>query len=330
MTDGAHPGSLVVEWSPEEDQRGSVLTAVQPGVVVLTRSALHTAQTLDLLSILGDRFELAAPRSLEWELRTELDKAEREVAAGVSTLMPGGPGFQMQEVEANSPMLVRRRDNLQALVSWLESSVTVKPRPLSMVFDTGSDEGNMRELIGHSSFDAVALTLDLDGALYADDIGLRRVLIQQKRARSFSTIALVQALAGRQALTPADRDALLLRLINTNCSYVLPTTDLLIAAVSQPLPMTVASLQRAFALLATVPTPQAARMAGATLKAFALRQFTAVPIEVLVDLVLKAMHSRASMPLCVHLLMQAVEFEFRLLPIDRERVRRACAAASKP
>ncbi len=330
MIDGTHPGSLVVEWSPEQDQRESVLVAVQPGVVVLTRSALHTAQTLDLLSILDDRFELTAPRSLDWGLRTELEKAEREVAAGVSTLMPGGPGFQMQELEANHPVLVRRRDNLQALVSWLGSSVTVKSRPLSMVFGAGTDEGNMRELIGHSSFDAVALSLDLNGALYADDIGLRRVLIQQKRARSFSTITLVQALAGRQALTPAARDALLLRLVNTNYAFVLPTTDLLIAAISQPLPMTVANLQRAFALLVAVSTPQAARMASATLKAFALRQFTTVQIEVLVDLALKAMHSRASMPLCVHLLMQSVEVEFRLLPIDRERVRRACAAAVKP
>jgi tetratricopeptide (TPR) repeat protein len=330
MLDGTHPGSLVVEWSPEQDQRESVLVAVRPGTVVLTRSALHTAQALDLLSILGDGFDLAAPRSLDWELRTELEKAEREVVSGVSTLMPGGPGFQMQEVEANSPMLVRRRDNLRALVSWLEASVSIKSRPLSMVFGKGTDEDNMREFIGHSSFDAIALTLDVKGAVYADDIGLRRVLIQQNRARSFSTISLVHALAGRQALTPAARDALLLRLINTNYVYVLPTSDLLIAAVSQPSPMTVASLQRAFALLATVSTPRAARMAGATLKAFALRQFTAVQIEVLVDLALTAMHSRASMPLCAHLLMQSVEFEFRLLPIDRERVRRACAAAVKP
>lgn len=330
--DPTKAGPLIVEWPSEADQQSSAANAAQAVDVVLTRSSIHSLRELGLLDKVAANYTLVAPRSLEWELREELAKAEKDAVKGSSTLLPGPAGFQLQEFKPNDPGLVRRRDELATLTSWLTANVTVKPRPLSMVFGRGSDDGDMRERIGHSSFDAVALATDSGAMLYADDIGLRRVAIQDKRPGTFSSVTLLPVLATRGIISEESRDELLLRLIEENYAIIRPTPEMLAVAVRRASPMTYAELERVFVRLASegVTPLEAARIASATLRALAVHPaITTVTIETVVDLSIRAMALRAPKPLCAQLLMRAAENDLALLPIERERVRRECAAEAR-
>lgn len=73
-------------------------------------------------------------------------------------------------------------------------SCEVLPRPLSNV---GADDEGMRDLIGASSYDSVVLAGDLDGVIFADDWGLRRISHSRTANLGFSTCGLL--LAAREA-----------------------------------------------------------------------------------------------------------------------------------
>jgi hypothetical protein len=139
-------------------------------------------------------------------------------------------------------------------------------------------------------------------------------------------------LATRGIISEESRDELLLRLIEENYAIIRPTPEMLAVAVRRASPMTYAELERVFVRLASegVTPLEAARIASATLRALAVHPaITTVTIETVVDLSIRAMALRAPKPLCAQLLMRAAENDLALLPIERERVRRECAAEAR-
>jgi len=319
-------GPLVVEWADANGQARSVETARSCATAVLTRSGLETAYSLNLLEQVAASMTVLVPRSLLDELRGELKEDKKRVESGYSKLGAGGPaGVSMTDLPANHPGLVRRVEVVQEQLNWAESQ-QVEPRPLGSIRPAGSREEETRGILGRSSYDAVILAQRPDVALYADDLGLRKVALAGSPSPSFSTVSLLVALAERGLIPGDDRDRNMLRLVRGNYAFVPPTAELLDMAVREEPVNGIASLRQAFVLLGSqaITAHEAARIAMGVVKAAAMRIQT-VTIESLTEMALQAMAARWQMPLCISLVNQEASDQLRLLPQHREAVRRACA-----
>jgi tetratricopeptide (TPR) repeat protein len=324
-------GPLVVEWSDADGQARSVETARAANSAILTRSGLETAYDLKLLEALSASMELVVPRSLLDELRIELKEAKKRVDLGYSNLGPGGPvGLSMMSLDANDPRLVTRYESVNEQLVWAQT-LRVEPRPLESIRSSGSPEDKIRDRLGRSSFDAAILAEKLGMALYADDLGLRRLGSGKPVAASFSTVSLLLGLAERGAITGEQRDENLLRLVLAHYVFVSPTAELLDLAVRREPVNGRATLAQALALLAapTISATEAARMAVAVIKAAAVRSIQTISIEALTGLALNAMATRWRMPLCASLISNEAGEQLRLLPQHQESVRRTCAGLSR-
>lgn len=96
-------------------------------------------------------------------------------------------------------------------LAWAET-LHVEPR-LDSIKPVGSPEDDIRNHLGRSSFYAAILAEKLGAALYADDLGLRRLALGGAVATSFSTLSLLVGLAERGTITAEQRDENLLRLV---------------------------------------------------------------------------------------------------------------------
>jgi hypothetical protein len=320
-------GPLVAEWADAQGQAKSVLTARTCVTAVLTRSGLETAYSLKLLDQVADSMAVVVPRSLLDEIRAELKEDKQRVDSGYSKLGAGGPaGMSMTDLPANYPGLVRRYEVVLEQLAWAESQ-TVEPRPLENIRPAGSREEEVRGYLGRSSYDAVILAQRPDVALYADDLGLRKLALSGSPVASFSTVSLLVALAERGLISGEERDHNLLRLVRGYYAYATPTSELLDLAVREEPEHGMGSLRQPFALLAatSVTANQAAQIAVSVIKNAAFRSIETVSIESLTELALRAMAARWQMPLCISLVSQEAGEQLHLLPQHQEAVRRTCA-----
>jgi len=320
-------GPLVVEWANAAGQSRSVQTARTCTTAVLTRSGLETAYGLGLLAPVAASMTIVVPRSLLDELRGELKEDKNRVDSGYSKLGAGGPaGLSMTSLPANDPGLVRRYEVVKEQLAWVELQ-RIEARPLESVRQAGSEEEEIRGILGRSSYDSVVLAQRLNAALYADDLGLRRMSLSGVQPESFSTVSLLVGFAERGVISGEQRDRHLLRLVLSHYAFVSPTPELLDLAVRQEPTNGRPALQRAFALLGSesITADEAARIAVAVIKAAALRTIETVSIESLAEMALRAMATRWKMPLCVALVSQEAGQQLRLLPQHQEAVRRVCA-----
>jgi tetratricopeptide (TPR) repeat protein len=328
ITEPDKVGPLVVEWANAAGQSRSVQTARTCTTAVLTRSGLETAYSLGLLGQLAASMSIVAPRSLLDELRGELKEDKSRVDSGYSKLGAGGPaGLSMTSLPANDPGLVLRYEVVKEQLAWVELQ-RIEARPLESIRPVGSAEEEVRGFLGRSSYDAVVLAQRPNAALYADDLGLRRLSLSGGQPESFSTVSLLVGFAERGLITGEDRDRQLLRLVLSHYAFVSPTSELLDLAVRQEPTNGRPALQRAFALLATesITANEAARIAIAVIKAAALRAIKTVSIESLTEMALKAMAARWKMPLCLTLVSYEAGQQLRLMPQHQESVRRVVAS----
>jgi tetratricopeptide (TPR) repeat protein len=327
ITDPTGYGPLAVEWSDQAGQYESRAAATDATVIVLTRSALKTAHDLKLLDLLAEAYRLIAPLSLRDELREEVLEAEQHVTEGHSFMASRDSRLHFQELDPGHPALVERLDTLRALLAWLETNARLDPRPLPTIHPPGSREEQARDLVGHSSYDAVALTQHSNLTIYADDLGLRRFVPKGARGRSFSTVGLLPALAERGLVTADERDRHLVDLVMRNYIVVPPSRELLEAALRRATELRRAGLVKTFGLLAgpAVAPGDAANIAGQVIKSLATASVQVVGITEVVELALEAMATRWPRRLSSQLLERVAAAELALMPQQFESVREACA-----
>jgi hypothetical protein len=111
---------------------------------------------------------------------------------------------------------------------WLEQHCHFEPRPLESISGK-TQEAKTRELIGHSSFDSVAIAIHRENAMYADDLGLRG-LLAASHEDSFSTVALLIGMAESGEITREDADTRLVRLLQRRY-FVVPMSSALLQAI---------------------------------------------------------------------------------------------------
>ncbi|HSW82895.1 MAG TPA: tetratricopeptide repeat protein [Usitatibacter sp.] len=313
---------LLAEWPDLDRQSSGRAIASAARSMVLTRSALHTIQTLGLLDQLPGLFELNAPVSLRRELMKDQAEADKEAAEGRRHMTADGVGLAMQELEAGDPRLIERFKAAKDLSLWADAHVRFMPRPLASIGAPESETEQTRDIVGAPSYDAVALSAALGAPLFADDLGLRR-LGPIAQGPSFSSLTLLDALAERLVITTAQRDDYVFRLVLSGYLYALPHPSLLVHGVSTHLEP--ADAKKLFDLLIqpTFNLAQAAAIVARTLRLLALAPVHAVSLEWFVDQALSALARRWPAGVAATALRQAADRELTYM-LQLDTVKRAC------
>lgn len=323
-------GPLAVEWFDAEGQDASRTAAHAATDVVLTRSALETIADLELLDAVRNRFKFIAPHSLLEALERELLDAEAKCASGQHTIWSGETGLHSNELTPDHPMLVARMERARLLLNWTRANVRAEFRPLETIGAPNSDKEKVRATIGDHSLDAVRLTEHLGITMLADDLGLRRFLPKGSRGQTFSCVSLIPELAERGAISVADRDRLLLRLVDRRYVTILPTRSLLLASV-HPSQVSAALARDVFALLGgpAMDLPSAAFVVAEVLRGVTLAPLQFAGLPRIVTLALDGMSRRWPARLCAYALTQAATTQLTLMPRQFKEVREAVAAYLK-
>jgi tetratricopeptide (TPR) repeat protein len=315
-------GPLAVEWFDAEGQEESRSAARVATQVVITRSALETLAELDLLDQVRRQFEFLAPHTLIDALKREVVEAQSKCATGQHTLSSSDAGLHANELPANHPSLVARLDRVQTLLSWVQTNARIEFRPLEMIGVPESREEEARTRLGNDSTDSVHLTEHFAIAMLADDLGLRRFVTKGARGRSFSCVALIPILAERGAISAADRDRLLLRLVERRYAIVPPTKALLVASL-HPSQENTSLTNDTFALLGgpAVDLATATTIAVQILREAVLAQLQVTNIARIVTLALDGMSRKWPPSLCAYALLQAAASQLALMPRQLKEIR---------
>ena len=320
-------GPLLVEWADAAGQQASLAAAVSVSRTVMTRSALETAHGLNLLDVISSSMSVVVPRSLLDEMRAELKEDQKRAREGYSKMGAGGAvGISITDIPAGHEGLTRRIDGVTEQLQWAQRQ-QVEPRPLDQMRPIGSPEEEVRGHLGRSSYDALILADRLGGALYADDLGLRKVSLAGATRASFSSVSLLLGMAERGLISGAERDDKMLGLVMGHYSFVTPYPELLDLAVRREPVSGRPALATTFALLGgpSITANEAARVAVSVIRLAALRPVKTVSLETLTEMALRAMAVKWQMPLCLRLLSEEAGQQLRLMPQYEQVVRQTCA-----
>jgi hypothetical protein len=312
-----------VEWSDSEGRLASRAAARLNGTTVLTRSALFTAQAFDLLPFLLQERRCIAPRSLREEIRAELSEAQEHVKEGWRVIAASERGLALQGLDAGDPILVARLDSIRAIWDWVDANVTFFPRPLETFSDSRMRGAGMRDHLGESSNDALELSLFTPAALYADDLGLRR-LSNGLGITSFSTVSLIQVLAEVGAVVAAGRDRLLVSLAERHYTVIDVSPEVLIEALAPG--RLLQTTREAFSLLVapSLDCPTAARTLVRAVRAGALQVVKTTTAQQIIRYGLEAMSRRFSPATIAQVISRVADSELALLPNELRVVKTAC------
>jgi len=317
---------LLVEWGPPGDQADVRRTLAEATILVLSRSALHSAAAVGILSILPRAYRLLAPRTLRSELDNELREAKRELENGRRSIAAGPEGLRAEDLPAGHPILRAALDRLEEQKAWLLANVTLEARPLEIVARESARGSQLRETVGAADHDAVALASYSEAVLYVDDLGLRRLDIGEPRPRSCSTVTLLQALAERGAISADERDTALTELVRLRYATIIPSPELILRAVAQVPSLGRDSLQRVMSLLGISfqDLGTAVDLLVDTLRRYAATSIQTVSVGELTFLGLGSMAASWPRAMVASAVERAASRTLRLLPRTMQECLNAC------
>jgi transcription elongation GreA/GreB family factor len=321
-------GPQWVEWDAAELQAWSADQARDATALVLTDSSLKTMFDLQIHEVVRAAYRLVAPRSLLVSLRRQLAEARDQVQHGRSTMTAGDIPIQLDDVPADDARLVERAARVEALMEWVVTNVVLEPRPLDSIRPDDSEPSSLREMVGRSSFDSVALSDAMAIPMYADDLGLRRLGINtEERPSSVSTISLVSVLTDASLLDAQTRDAQLVDLVVRNYRAVPPSVPLLLAAFRRIPRLPNEELRRVFATLGSnVSSPtDAAAIAATVLRSLSMEPVMLITPVRVAELALDGLAERMRPPLAAALLSRAIGDTLTFFPLELEAIRKVCA-----
>jgi hypothetical protein len=295
---------------------------------VLTRSALFTAQVLELLPLLMRSRRCIAPRSLRDEIRAELADATERVEQGWTVVAASERGLAMESLNAGDSILVRRRDSIRSLLEWADHNVTFLPRPLETFGDSRMHGGEMRSQLGESSNDALELSLFTPGVLYADDLGLRR-LSNGLGVSSFSSIALIQVLAEVGLVAPDERDRLLVDSVGRHYCFLEVSPELLMEALAPG--RAVQTIRDVFSMLAAPPMDidSASRVVVRAVRLLVSQTVRTTTAAQIARHALEMMSTHFEAVAVAAAVNRAADAELSLLPRELGAVKAVCAVFRK-
>lgn len=215
---------LHIESGAPRQLTASLAAARVNGPVVLTHSALITAQDLDLLPLIEKLYSpLLVPASLVADIEQDVNKWSEGDTSGFTHLTMSGDRLALQETAAET--VKRHVDRLRSLSSWVAKNCIAVARPLSS-FGEGRDD--IRERIGDSAFDAWHIAAEQNAGLYVDDLGLKGLAETESAVRGFSTLTMLMAAAELQVIDGQQRDRGIMGLISRNYYFIPLRAELLL------------------------------------------------------------------------------------------------------
>jgi hypothetical protein len=316
---------LHVEWGDQVGQSASKATAGRASKVILTRSALETLSRLGLFVEASSSYKFIAPQSLVRELRRELAEAERREEAGHTVMSLEEGRFQIAELPPLHDLLKQRVARLRHQLKFLETAL-IEPRPLAAIRALRSAEESARDIIGGDSYDAVSLTKHTGHPLFADDLGLRKMLAGPDLSNSFSSLALLQVLEERGVINPETFDRHILSLVGLRYASVTPSLRLLDSSLRLWPSLPANTVESVFDLLASqiASLEVAAKLLCQGLKTLSTSPITFVTPESVVRIGLASLSKRWPLRLCARTVARLAESEFLLLPLLLSKVQKAC------
>jgi hypothetical protein len=189
-------------------------------------------------------------------------------------------------------------------------------------------EESSRDFIGHSSYGALALAVEYGAALYADDLGLRR-MGNADAVPSFASPSLLIAWMQVGRIESDDANGRLRRLIAMRHTRIPLSFELLKGLASS---MTGSERHEAIGVNLAPPffSPQSsARLGARLLKWAATDAIVPQSLRDLTETLLVAMACHWPKPVCAHALLRAVLDEMSLLPAQYSTVKTVCIAFAK-
>lgn len=323
LSQGEHSSALYAEWHDREGWQQSLAALNVADRIVITESAIFTAHSLDLLSLVAERWKLLAPNSLHRSYLTRRDECAANLKTGHRMVYAGGPGLRVTEFEAGHPVLEHELERAEAILAWLETNVSFQPRPFESI-ETDEEAAQLREMVGLGSFDAIALARSLNVPVYADDLGLRG-LLTTTIARSFSTITMLVGLAEEATITAAERDTNLLKLAQRRYHRIPLTVSLVLLAASEH------SRSNSSRLLEHLAPPthdinSAAKLCAAVTRELAVASIQTTSISSIVEMFLVSMGTHWGRSASAYRVLRACSSELQLLPTALRHVANVCAA----
>ena len=314
---------LFVEWSDDKGVSSSLAAAREADTVVLTRTALFSLRQMRLRGTIAKSRRLIAPRALRTQVREELEFAENWVREGQRSIGKGATGLTAHTIPAGDPALVRRRDDLAEDLRWLDANVDLQPRPLEAFREHGSATSEWRSEVGTASHDALELARSTGAALYADDLGLRK-LANADGIRSFSSVTLIRELSDRGAIRTEDRDRLLVDLLERRYAVVRVTPEVLTESLRKTRSHSTVGITFA-ALAVSVPAlPEAADILMQVVRQEALKPIRTRSTGEIVRRGLEAFASRFSLFETVRAVEKVAAEQLALLPEAQQAVQAVC------
>lgn len=319
-----------VEWPDSQNLALSLAAAKPRAVAVITRTALATAYRFELLDHLRSHYTVIAPTSLKVHLRAELANATEEVASGRKRMTLWAYQPHLIDIPPGDPSLIAARDEAEATLAWLEATARFEPRPLSALTASNARLEETRLKLGPSAFDALVLAETGVGVLYADDLVLRRqrTASGQSRVLSFSTISLLEALAIGGVISATDRDRLLVDLVLAGYSAVRPTVSLLAEGARRLSDIGREGLMTVYSTLAFsgLSLQDASDLGALAIQDVVTAKVQIVSIELVTELVIRAIASRSTLPVVAPLVARATQRHLALLsPHYQRSVDTVCA-----
>ncbi|HEY4266866.1 MAG TPA: hypothetical protein VGM94_01620 [Galbitalea sp.] len=324
---------LHVEWADPRLYDEAVRLATEVETVIVTRSALYTARRFRLLDLLPQHYRIIAPTSLLWDLRLEIEKRTAAVAAGHSAMvaLPDGR-FTMLEAPPNDPTLVSALADATETLSWVEANARPMARPLTVAPEANAvpgpakDREEIRRHVGPASFDAAILAENGVGALYADDLGLRRWSMATGRpGPGFSTITFIEAMFAKGSLDAARAHALHVDLVLAGYESVRPTLGILEDAIARMPNLGRERLDAVFAQAgsALITPADSARLVIAVLVEVT-RRLEVTSLETLTEIGVLALARKVPKAIAANAIKRLAEVALRLNPLALDRIARTC------
>ena len=230
----------------------------------------------------------------------------------------------MREWEAGDSVLVSERDGLQERVAWVEEHARVVPRPAEGLTMDAATERSERA-VGRSSYCSAELGIHGE-TLYADDVGLRRIVLASG-GRSFSTVTLVRGLAEEDRMSRDEYSRHALWLAQHRYFAVPMSEELICRAFRESGPGEVVEAPTV-ASSATTGIDSAAKIGASALKWMATNP-VGISLGVATGAIVAAMSRRWGRRGAGVALARAVTEEFVLLPRQLATILKECRRAEQ-
>lgn len=316
----APQGRLWAATGHLQEQRKQAELLSSANEIVLELTALLTLWRLDLVSIIGQRYEhWYIARSLLDELSKLIDKLKRFGSGGAQYM--GVHEGMLRLTEVSPEVLQAEIAALAKLRLEVEAKGTTVPISSALAIGRAKYE-QLESTIGRQQLDSMLIAKEVVAPLYSDDLWLRVLARDAFAVEGAWSQALLDELVKRELLSVEDYFSSLRVLISSNYYYISVNVDFFLHTLNENGWSVTSEVQEAFLVLGGPDTtPQSA--VGIVVKLIKETWFRPLLIERklgVLDTCLLALCKNRQPALIVESFREALRAEFALAPVQLREI----------